>query len=243
MIYLTGATNNQIEPWLVAHGIGLMVQPGNGYAHPVDRYHTWAADNGCFADKWDEKRWSAWLAHLPVSGCLFAVAPDVYPDATASLQRGMEFAPEIRSLGLPVAVVAQDGAERLVWDWDTIDCLFLGGEQRVPGRDEWKESTEAERLVAEARNAGLWVHMGRVNTVRRLQRAEQMGVLSCDGTLVKHLLRTRSGERRNDRDRRVAAQMRSWGDALRSPPLPLRRWESPAHPQHRAVAMLTEEDA
>lgn len=181
MIYLSGCTNDVIEARLLAAGAGIMAQPNSGYANRLDRYAHWAADNGAFAGKWDEAKHFAWLDRLPRSGCLFAVAPDVYGDAKESLRRGLRYAPRIRDMGFPVAVVAQDGAELLDWPWNEIDAVFLGG---LAGLREWKESEEAERLAMEAREAGKFVHMGRVNSLRRLQRARAMGSQSADGTFL-----------------------------------------------------------
>jgi hypothetical protein len=186
MIYLSGSTNDVIEPTFIDAGIGLMCQPGNGYHHRIPRYPYWAADNGCFADKWEWSSWMDWLAYLPTKGCLFAVAPDVYPDARASLERGLQYTDLIRSMGFPVAVVAQDGAESLSYPWEEFDCMFIGGAKTPNPRDEWKTSEAAASVCKAARNAGKWVHMGRVNSYKRLERARAMGCLSVDGTYIKH---------------------------------------------------------
>lgn len=238
MIYLSGSTNNAIEPFLIDHGIGLMCQPGNGYSARVLQYRYWAVDivgmNGTVTPDMGVD----WLAQLmPADSCLFATSPDAYPDAVESQRRGLEYAPLIRELGFPVAIVAQDGAERLSWPWEDFDCLFIGGEQRWPGRSEWKESETAAHLVKRARNAGKWVHMGRVNTPRRLGRAWRMGVLSADGTLIKYLRRLRAGETPDQRDQRFLREIHTFARALDHPPLPLERWETPSHPEHRKVAL------
>ncbi len=46
--------------------------------------------------------------------------------------------------------------------WDEIVAVFVGGD------DDFKESAAAVELAKEARDRGKWVHVGRVNTVRRL---------------------------------------------------------------------------
>ncbi len=46
--------------------------------------------------------------------------------------------------------------------WNEIVCVFVGGD------DRFKESREAVEIAIEARERGKWVHVGRVNTVRRL---------------------------------------------------------------------------
>jgi hypothetical protein len=193
-LYLTGVTNDRLEPALISAGIGLMVQPGNSYHLRVSRYPAFAADNGCFAGAWDEETHLAWLDRLDRDGCLFAVAPDVYPDAAATLERSAGYFELIREMGFPVALVAQDGAEHLDLPWDDFDCLFVGGARTANSTDEWKLGPGAERVAHEARRRGKWVHMGRVNSLRRMERARSMGCLSVDGTLIKYRSRLLPGE-------------------------------------------------
>lgn len=193
MIYLTGATNDEDEPSLIANGIGLMIQPGNSYHLRSDRYPFYAIDCGM---KWsDAEPYLAWLESRSPVGCLFAVSPDAYPDAAESQRRGLEFAPLIRAMGFPVAIVAQDGAEDLTWPWEDFDVLFIGGQRET----KWKTSQYAEGLCRRARAQGLWVHMGRVNSSKRLERARAMGCNSADGTFLKHWRRKRAGESRSPR--------------------------------------------
>ena len=141
------------------------------------------------------------------SRCLFAVAPDVLADAVATLRRSAYMLGWIRYLGFPAALVAQNGQEHLPVPWDDIDALFLGGSAEcVPcryirpatreersrkhcpscGRKliEWKLGPAARDLVAEARARRVWVHMGRVNSLKRLRYAAAIGCDSADGTHV-----------------------------------------------------------
>lgn len=213
MIYLSGSTNDTIEDRLIESGVGLMLNLGTGYASRVGRYPHWAVDNGAFSDKWDALTWAEALAGIePDERCLFAVAPDVYGDAGASLTLGLQYAEGMRATGWPVAVVAQDGAEHLRWPWDEFDVLFLGG---IRGLVEWKESLGAEWLARQALSHGKSVHMGRVNTLQRMKRARLMGCHSVDGTYIAF------GPDRNvvrlDRFLRVLAN---------TPPLPLEALEA-----------------
>jgi hypothetical protein len=48
--------------------------------------------------------------------------------------------------------------------------------------DAYKLGVDVALIVAEARRRGLWVHVGRVNTVRRLRHAEALGANSVDGS-------------------------------------------------------------
>jgi hypothetical protein len=140
----------------------------------------WCMDNGCFSDKFDEKKWWAYLErHAPqASTCLFAVAPDVVGDAAATLERSLPWLPKIRALGYPVAFVAQDGLENLTVPWDDFDVLFIGG------TTTWKLGGHARHLVREAKERGKWVHMGRVNSERRYEYARAIGCDSADGTFL-----------------------------------------------------------
>ena len=117
---------------------------------------------------------------LAPQGCLFATVPDVVADATATARQFEVWwrAPSRR--GLPAALVAQDGLERLGdWlasAWPRLDALFIGGST------QWKLGPHAERLAAEARDRGKWVHMGRVNSARPMRYAASIGCDSVDGT-------------------------------------------------------------
>ncbi len=149
MKYLTGSTNDAIQPSLVNAGIGLMCQPGNGYHHRIEAFPFWAADIVGMNNNNDPEKGLDWLDRLPRTA-LFVVSPDAFPSAEESLRRGLEYAPVIREMGFPVAVVAQDGAENLHWPWEEMDCLFIGGKPVEPAWAEWKESAEAKGLAAQS---------------------------------------------------------------------------------------------
>lgn len=236
VIYLSGVTNDRIEAQLIEDGVGLMCNAGNGYYLRADRYPSWAIDIVGMRNNIDPDVGLARLETMDRSRCLFVTAPDAYPSAAESLRRGLSFAEEIRALGYPVAIVAQDGAEALSWPWDDIDCLFVGGEQRTPGWQEWKESEAAARLVREAREAGKWVHMGRVNSLRRMYRAREMGCLSADGTYLKYRKRSRAGESEDARHMRGESEIGRWIKWMRDNPM-LTRFEVPSHPAHRRQAV------
>lgn len=142
----------------------------------------WAADNGRFSSPQDytDASYLAWLGTMPASSCLFATAPDVVGDAAATLHLSAPMFARIRAAGYPVALVAQDGLESLPVPWSDFDCLFIGG------TTEWKLGAHAARLVNEAKLRGKWVHMGRVNSLRRVIYADAIGCDSADGTVLKH---------------------------------------------------------
>ena len=82
------------------------------------------------------------------------------------------------STGAPVALAAQNGSECITLPFDDFDVLFLGGDTI------WKLGPHARRLTAEARARGKHVHMGRVNSLKRLRYADAIGCDSADGTFL-----------------------------------------------------------
>jgi len=174
MIYLSG----HVRPDVAA-----MISLNQG-GHVLASGQTWAADNGRFnaPHKYSDDKYLAWLARMPVASCLFATAPDVVGNAGATLALSAPLYGRIRALGYPVALVAQDGLENLTEfiPWDDFDVLFIGG------TTGWKLSHHAAELVAEAKRRGKWVHMGRVNSLRRLAMADGIGCDSADGTYLKY---------------------------------------------------------
>jgi hypothetical protein len=146
----------------------------------------WIADNGCgpgvhghgagYPGNYLYLRWLE--SHPRKSDCIFAAAPDVVGDAAATLARSAPMLPLIRRLGYTVALVAQDGLESLTIDWDTFDVMFLGG------TTNWKLGPAANALTRLAHRHHKPVHMGRVNSYRRLKRARELGCDTADGTFL-----------------------------------------------------------
>lgn len=164
-------------------GVGIMRTPAAGISLDCIRaFPFFAADNGCFSqgERFDLNAFYGWLDALqPVADrCLFAVAPDVLGDAGATWDRSRNVLPELRRLGYPAALVAQDGWRSDAVDWATFDVLFVGG------TDQFKFSSAAWELIAEARQRGKWVHVGRVNSWSRCRWASVAGADSADGSTV-----------------------------------------------------------
>jgi hypothetical protein len=193
------------------YDVGLLLQPGSGLRARASRYRLWAADNGCFrqGDAFDAHAWFRWVLTLPPPGarwgnhgmdfesrttvpgrgdpewrgCLFVVAPDVVADAARTWERSAPWFALVREAGYPVALVAQDGAEAFapMWDeCDSWDALFVGGSTG------WKLSEDARSCVREAQLLAKWVHMGRVNSRRRLRLAAAWDLDSVDGTCLAY---------------------------------------------------------
>jgi hypothetical protein len=159
--------------------LGMIDTPKQGNRRPEGI--AWCADNGVFGKGYPgDDKWWAWLEANATDAetCIFAVAPDVVGDAQATLDRSLPWLPRIRALGYPAAFVAQDGLESLTIPWDEFDVLFIGGST------EWKLGSHARLIVSEAKARGKHVHMGRVNSEKRLRYAQAIGCDSADGTYI-----------------------------------------------------------
>ena len=137
----------------------------------------WGCDNQVFTKKFDPVKFFRWLRFAKPyrETCKFVVAPDVVGDCTATLRQYEHFAGAIRALGYPVAFAAQDGQESYPLPID-YDCLFVGGSTG------WKLSPASIGLIRHAQTCGKWIHVGRVNGLRRIGHCLELGVDSVDGT-------------------------------------------------------------
>lgn len=122
----------------------------------------------------------------------WVLLPDAVGDWARTVELAQIYLPIVRGLGYNVAVALQDGCEfDQVLDFDP-QWVF------VAGSTEWKECNIASSCEF-FKPLGIRVHVGRVNTKRRLILCMSAGVDSCDGTtlnkfrdstlpLVKHTL-------------------------------------------------------
>ena len=181
MLYLANPSTQKIRDTMATGVLGYISTPNSSSTKQRVEGAKWCADNGCFSKNFNEDRWWKWLqAQTPwLDSCLFATAPDVVGDAAATLALGEIWLPKIRSLGYPVALVAQDGLEDMDVPWDEFDCLFIGG------TTDWKLGESVRVLTAEAKRRGKWVHIGRVNSNKRFRySAFELQADSCDGTYL-----------------------------------------------------------
>lgn len=163
---------------IYAKHFGFLLTPAvGGVPHiAIQSGAVWAADNSAFSG-FEAGRYLAMLKRIEgLPGCKFVVAPDVVADAKATLRFFAQWEPVVRDFGLPVAFVAQDGQEACYTPYDRFEALFVGG------TTQWKLSEQAASIIREAKRRGKWVHMGRVNSNRRIQYAKAMGVDSVDGS-------------------------------------------------------------
>lgn len=183
--------------------LGCLITPQSGN-RPFPR-KAWAADNGAFTG-FDAEAFVTMLERLRAIEdwrlCLFVAAPDVVGNAAKTLDKFSRWAIVIRAFGFPVAFVAQNRQTITAAPWIAFDALFLGGSpecvpcgyirpkghenEHCPTCDrkltEWKLGAEAEALARHAKANRKWVHMGRVNTLKRIKHAARIGCDSFDGT-------------------------------------------------------------
>lgn len=156
----------------------------------------WACDNAAFGDQWSTEAFQAAvfdkIAVLTAGKGrppLFVPAPDVVGDSKATAIMFEVWEPTLALAGVPLAFVAQDGAERQMLPWDRFSWLFVGGTRTYASGQwgegpytEWKESKAAADLIGEAKRRGKRVHVGRVNSLRRMKHFYDLQVDTVDGS-------------------------------------------------------------
>lgn len=180
MIYYANPSTEQIRDTIADGRLGCIITPHQGNVSFPDEWDV-IADNGCFSNRWTFQHWHDWLLGLH-RGVRFAVCPDVFdptgaPCHEATVERWREYGPMMQRHGFRAAFVCQVGATAETVPWEC-DAIFLGG------TTSWKLGADASAIVAEARRRGVWAHMGRVNSQRRLTAARSMGCDSVDGTYL-----------------------------------------------------------
>lgn len=168
--------------------LGSLVQPRSGnridaIAHS-GRY--WAADNDALAGI-DPDRYMTMLDQIKAtdrSRLLFVTVPDAVRmtdqgpigDWAGTLWLFRSWQRALIKRKLPAAIVLQDGATIDTVPWDAIRAVFVGGS------DTFKEGEAAAAILDEAAARGIWRHVGRINTERRLRLLDVVGFDSFDGT-------------------------------------------------------------
>jgi hypothetical protein len=171
---------------------GLMIGyrlPG-GYKSVLEGGGSWMLDNGAFSGQFEEGRWLKMMRKLSSHSetCIGVISPDsvfldqnfnfVKGDWLGTLEKLHNYSPVIRAAGYRVAYALQDDHPATKIPWDEFDTLFIAG------TSEWKVSAEVEKMAMMAKNKGKWVHIGRVNTKKRLLATWWAD--SWDGTHMKY---------------------------------------------------------
>jgi hypothetical protein len=168
----------ELQQNLFNAGFGVLSTPYSLKKRPSSKW-IWAADNGCFSNRWQYEVWQRWLkSNDQPETALFATVPDVVCDHRATVYKWACHWEEVKTLGYKTAFVLQDNATIKTMPISQMDALFIGGST------DYKLSDDAYQIVKHCKSLGKWVHMGRVNSKKRMQIAYQWGCDSVDGTYL-----------------------------------------------------------
>lgn len=163
---------------LKASGWGVLVTPDTLARCRVPTNMHKALDNGAWGAFAGKRAWDAalftWMLERHGRDALWVVVPDVVADAEASTARTREWLAFCQDRCPRVLVAVQDGMTRPPVPLGPRVGVFVGGST------EWKLATLG-RWAALARRAGAWCHVGRVNSVKRINLCIEAGATSADG--------------------------------------------------------------
>lgn len=185
MRYLIGNDSRVTIAYLKKHisDLGMLLCPKPGLTFPDIPF---ACDNGVYSawtkgKCWDNGMDTAYrtmLSKLPIDRKpLWVLLPDAVANWKRTLELGRLYYPLLRQIEVPVRLALQDGCDfeetlELEPDW-----VF------VAGSTQWKESN-IHAATEFFKPKGIYVHVGRVNTGRRLILCQSAGVDSVDGTTL-----------------------------------------------------------
>lgn len=177
--YATSTRTRRNVAALAAANWRLLLSPDARTLHDGFRY---ALDNGAWGAHQSGRQWDAdafrALVHRYGADADWVVVPDVVGDSLASLQRTREWLPFCLEHCPRVLIALQDGmTPRMVHPLPVTGRIgfFVGG------TTPWKLAS-LPMWAQLARALDVWLHVGRVNTMRRIRLCQMAGVTSFDGT-------------------------------------------------------------
>ncbi len=185
MIPYASRTNmaSAVKAWTEA-GWRMLIEPSH-YAFPQGRTApplAYMIDNGawgCFKRgvEWDAAGFRRMVAEYG-EGADMIVLPDIVEGGAESLARSLEWVPELAPVGTRLLLAVQDGM-------DATEVLELCAERGlgifVGGSTEWKLET-IPTWGRVSRQIGCWLHVARVNSVKRIRFIAGHSADSFDGT-------------------------------------------------------------
>lgn len=157
-----------------------------GSMHIMSGVPVWGMDNGRFNPngasinpRWTEAAWLSMLGYYRPEDrarCAFSVVPDAPYDKRGTLALYGRYVDTVCAFGYPPALATQDGMMPDDIPWPDVGALFIGGS------DEHKLGVEALHLIDAAKERGLWVHVGRVNSMKRIKQFWRVD--SVDGRML-----------------------------------------------------------
>lgn len=158
-------------------GWSLLLSPGK----PKDRRFAWALDNGAWGafQRGEAFDVAAFERHVGDhgDGAEFVVVPDIVAGGLASLAMSLDWLPRLAGVARRRLLAVQDGMSGA----DIAPHLSPTVGVFVGGSTEWKLAT-MRAWGQLARRHGAYVHVGRVNTIRRIRLCQDAGADSFDGT-------------------------------------------------------------
>ena len=167
MIYLSSTTNLPDRYKWAEFGVMFSAKHSiGGLSEALDGGAVWMMDNNAFTSGFDAGVWLGSLLKYRsfADSCAGIPVPDIVGDALGTLQLFSRYHQIVRDLGYPVAFVSQNGITPEITPWDWFDVLFVGGD------DDHKLGPEAGVMIAEAKSRGKAVHVGRVNSAKRIKQ-------------------------------------------------------------------------
>ena len=174
MLWLLPAQNKK---HIITVEYGFLISPTGGVKHVADSDKQFGIDNDAFNGKFNKDKFLRLLDKMVSykDRCLFVNPPDVVGDAVQTTENYYQWYNEIKGRGLPILYILQDGWN-LQLPKPKADCIFVGGST------EFKLSNTVMRLL-QVVNPDYWVHIGRVNTYKRLLHFRHVAD-SFDGTQI-----------------------------------------------------------
>lgn len=174
ILFISGATKTMQK--LKGHpNLGVLMTPRSGNSQKTKEGFIWGVDNSAFTN-FDEKKFFNLIKKIKGQDCKFVACPDVVGDAKQTLDLFFKWNKIIKNFNLPVALVLQDGMRVDDIPFEMIDSIFIGGSTK------YKLGEEVRNICKEAKQRNIWIHMGRVNSNKRLQYAIDIGCDSADGS-------------------------------------------------------------
>jgi len=148
-----------------------------------------ALDNGAWGSFQRGEPWSS-SCFVPLverygARADFVVAPDIVAGGLASLSASLRWLPRLLGCVERVLIPVQDGMVPL----DVDDYLGERVGVFVGGTTEWKLAN-LRSFCELATEHGAWSHVGRVNSVTRINKCLSAGATSFDGTSVSRYAKT-----------------------------------------------------
>ena len=160
---------------------GQLLTPLTGYKLAEPKF---GIDNGAFSGMTEQKiaKFTRLLSRYydKRQNCFFVAIPDKVADHKKSLAMWEQY--NHLADGYTKAFVAQDGFDGMPSD---AGALFIGGS------NDFKDSLECEDIVKRHIDAGMHVHIGRVNGFERFIKFHNIGAHTCDGSgisMYDHML-------------------------------------------------------